>query len=143
MIKIAVLDDDEIILAQIVDILKTTVKVRKDIKILSYTDPEECLKQMKDGMEFEIMFCDIEMGQMNGIELGKQVRRIRPNTYLIYLTSYAEFALESFSVEAYQYILKTDMETKLPIVLQKVLFKVETERKNYRILGTVSDKMKV
>lgn len=143
MIKIAVLDDDEAILSQIVEILETTVEARNDITILSYADPEECLKQMKDGVEFDIMFCDIEMGRTNGIEFGKQVKRVRPNMYLIYLTSYAEFALEGFGVEAYQYILKSDMETRLSTILKQVLLKVELEKKNYRILGTVSDKMKV
>ena len=50
---------------------------------------------------------DIELGNgMTGLEFGRLLRKTYPNRGLVFLTSHTEFALESYEIEADQYILK-------------------------------------
>ena len=62
---------------------------------------------------------------------------------MIYLTSYPEYAWESYLVEAYQYVLKIDMQERLPQIVGKVLDGLIKENKNYRIFGNSYKHMKL
>lgn len=64
-------------------------------------------------------------------------------TKLIYLTSYPEYAWESYLVEAFQYVLKIDMQERLPEIVGKVLDGLIKENKNYRIFGNSYKHMKL
>jgi DNA-binding LytR/AlgR family response regulator len=49
---------------------------------------------------------DILMPGMNGIELGKKIREMCPEAVLVYLTTSKDYAVDAYSVYAYQYIVK-------------------------------------
>ena len=81
----------------------------------------EHFKKWQDSKEYDIILLDIDLPGMNGIELGKKILRESKDTVLIYLTSYTEYAWESYMIEAYQYILKSNMEERLPLILRNCL----------------------
>lgn len=68
-----------------------------------------------------MVITDIDLPGMSGLELGKKVKEKNPEVYLAFLTSYTEFAPDSYVIEANQYILKRDMESRLPRLVQKVI----------------------
>lgn len=56
---------------------------------------------------YDVVFLDMEMPQLNGIELAEKIRRIASGDIIItFLTSYPEYMQQSFSVQAFQYLLK-------------------------------------
>lgn len=63
--------------------------------------------------------------------------------YLIFITSYAEYAAESYLLEAYQYILKHDLEYRLPVVTRQLIDKIGRQNKKFRMVGTNSEKSKI
>ena len=83
------------------------------------------------------------MPGINGIELGKRLSKEGKQTKLIYLTSYPEYAWESYLVEAFQYVLKIDMQERLPEIVGKVLDELIKENKNCRIFGNSYKHMKL
>ena len=85
---------------------------------------------------FDILFSDIQMLEMNGLELGKRLLKDVPNLYIIYITAYMEYAVESYKISAYQYILKEDMEIRLPQVTRKLLNQIQHEYAQFRVVGT-------
>lgn len=143
MINIAVIDDERDVLALIVGKIKSNVSGRNDIRVFSYNSAETFFDALKNKIRFQIVFSDIGMHGMNGLKLGQKLKSKWPNVYLIYLTSRTEFALESYQIEAYQYILKKDMNERLPDILQKVLSIVEKEMKTFLIVGTSADQKKI
>lgn len=54
-------------------------------------------------------FLDIQLRDINGIELGKMIKEINPETKIIFCTAYSEYAYESYRLNAIGYLLKPIM----------------------------------
>lgn len=68
---------------------------------------------------------------MTGLEFGRILRKTYPNRGLVFLTSHTEFALESYEIEADQYILKETMDERLPRILEKLMYRMGAEKNEY------------
>lgn len=101
MIKIGICDDNKKITEKISSILKEYKG--KEFNIDVFNSGEELLESRK---HFDILFLDIDMGGINGIETGKRIREKDKNLKIIYLTSYSNYAHMAFSVHAFAYLLK-------------------------------------
>lgn len=55
---------------------------------------------------WDILFMDIRLPESDGIILGKTLRELCPDTYLIFTTAYAEYAIKGYEAAAYRYLLK-------------------------------------
>ena len=106
--KIAICDDT-------LSDLKTTESIILDyskknnlsIEIDTYNNPMVLLNRLKyfGVSEYEIIVLDIIM-QQNGIEVAEKIRQLDQDIIIIFTTSSKEFALDAFSVRAYDYFLK-------------------------------------
>ena len=78
----------------------------------------------------DIMICDIEMPQGNGIELLKWVRKNYPDTISVFLTCHADFsyAQQAIQLGAMDYILKPMDPENLKSILEKAIMKIEKNR---------------
>lgn len=100
--KIMYVDDEKAALIN----YKYDNKERTDIEEQSYfQDPHEALAYVMEH-EVEAAFLDITMPEMDGIELGRELKKIRPNIEIIYVTGYDDYALESYRVGGRAYLLK-------------------------------------
>ena len=70
---------------------------------------------------YHLIFLDIEMEGLNGIETAKLLRNIDKNFILIFVTSFEQYALESFEVSPFRYLIKPVSIEKLREVLRDVL----------------------
>lgn len=143
MVKIAIVDDEKEALALECDCIKKVVYEKGEAEIFSFSDAEEVVENISQGVEYDILITDIELSGMSGLELGKLVCRKLHRCYLVFLTSHSEFAVESYQLEAYQYILKKEMEERLPSVTERLVEKVKKERNNFVLLGPENEKRKV
>lgn len=78
---------------------------------------------------------------MNGIELGAKLKGDGIETYLVFLTSFAEFAADSYILEAYQYILKRDMKDRLGDVLRRIAKEKKTSEQDFLWVGDHEKKL--
>ncbi|MBD5094978.1 MAG: response regulator transcription factor [Subdoligranulum sp.] len=83
--------------------------------------------------EYDIVFLDIDMGEINGIELARQMRKKHWNTVLIFVTNYVEFSLEGYEVQAFRYLLKSRLEEKLEQYVRQAVAVCLKERGPLRI----------
>ena len=106
--KIAIVDDEPLYLEQVVAIAKEYEKERTDKKIVFdiFSHPEDLLESSYRLGGYDIYVLDVIMPGMDGIELGKKLREANYDGKIVYLTSSPEFAYDSFSVKAFNYILK-------------------------------------
>lgn len=104
--KIAVCDDSieyrNIITALIKDVL---IKNNLQYDVVAFNSGYDLIKDFKEK-EFDIVFLDMEMPEINGIETGLMIREINEKTNIFYLTSHKEYAYESYKVKAKDYLLK-------------------------------------
>lgn len=143
MVRIAIVDDENKALELECDCVGKVVYEKGEAEIFSFSSAEEAEETINQGAEYDVLITDIELSGMSGLELGKIVRRKLHRCYLVFLTAYSEFAVESYRLEAYQYILKTDMQERLPPITEKLIDKIKKERKNFLILGPENERQKV
>src|SRR5699024_12012341 len=55
----------------------------------------------------DIVFIDIAMPELNGIELAKEIKKSNANIKIVFLTAYDQYAIKAFDLGVDDYILKT------------------------------------
>ncbi len=75
-----------------------------DIK--TYTSGKELLADVHRGEEFDIAFLDVDMPQINGLELGMELRRLFEKIIIVFISAYPEYAISAFNCEAFSYLTK-------------------------------------
>ena len=136
MIQIAIIEDEINIHKEILQFVYEGIHQRKEIGVDIFSSSEEYLAV---NQKYEMVITDIELPGISGLELGKRIKQIYSDIYLVFLTSYSEFASESYVIEAYQYILKRDMSVRLPMLVDKVIAKIEKEYRVFCWIGNYRD----
>lgn len=108
MLKIAICDDEMNEVQNMYTILET-IAAKHDIRIeiddfLSGANLLEHIK--KNNAQYDVIYLDIEMNDMDGIEVARGIRQLDGRVYLIYVTGYENYALEAYEVHPYHFILK-------------------------------------
>ncbi len=102
------------------------------IQIESFLSAEAFLFQYEDNKSYDILFLDIEMGKMSGMELAKKIRQKNRAVQIIFITGYMEYIAEGYDVEALHYLLKPVTEIKLRDVLVRAVDKLKHKEKGDR-----------
>lgn len=71
--------------------------------------------------QYQLALLDVDLETMTGIALGRRLKQQNPELVLVYISAYLEFAPEGYTVRAFRYLLKRDMERMLPSCLDAVL----------------------
>lgn len=106
------------------------------VQVDVYANGENLLYEIKDGKRYEAYLVDVEMPGMNGLELAKKIREFEPVAYIVFITSHIQYAIEGYEVNAYRYILKSDIQEKLPRTMEKMLKDLHIEEKKYYVINT-------
>ena len=77
--------------------------------------------QALPGLEnCQLAFLDVDLVTASGIELGRTLKQKNPKVLLVYISAYLEFAPQGYTVSAFRYILKGDIQRMLPVCLEDV-----------------------
>lgn len=68
----------------------------------------------------DIIFLDINMPSMDGMTLGKILSKFQLKPKIIFITAYENYAVEAFSIDAFDYILKPYSEDRIKLTLKKL-----------------------
>ncbi len=102
---IAVCDDEKIYRDKTVALIKATLGSCGKINISLFLSGESLLDACKD-VKFDLIFLDIEMQGINGLETAREIRKTNSGVMIVFLTGYSEFAVDGYEVGAFRYILK-------------------------------------
>ena len=75
-----------------------------EFDVTHYLNATEFLDKPFDG--FDLIFLDIEMPGISGIEAARKIRKTNEDVMIVFVTNMAQYALESYDVHAYDFILK-------------------------------------
>ena len=84
---------------------------------------------------FDIILLDIVMPMLNGIDAAKELREKDKNVKIVFLTSSAEFALDSYTVKASNYLLKPLEPTQFFTCLDELIFDIKSVSKCIIVKG--------
>lgn len=108
MKKIAVCDDDEVSISIMKEYLSSLNRVFQ----IDYFSRGESL--LARPLDYEIIFLDIDMKGISGIDTARKIRLHNKRTKIIYVTAYDDFRDFAFSVHAFGYLVK-------PVTKEKIL----------------------
>lgn len=104
MLNICMIDDNKNFTNQFERYARVSLISRKEeFHITIYTNPIEFLK---DHQGYDIVFLDIEMPKLTGIELGEKIRKKNNKTVICFVTRFTNYALDGYSCHAYDYLVK-------------------------------------
>lgn len=130
--KIAICDDCADDVSVINDILTSDVLAGSN-KIYQYTSSEKLLHSVEKGVVYDVVFLDVDMPNVNGLELGKAIKETCPDTYIVYVTSYPQFAIDAYECEAFYYLLKPVDRDRINHVMKKIVKKYQEYNKSYKV----------
>lgn len=118
--RIAVCDDSGLDRELIVSLLHLYF-VNRPIsnEIIQYERGIDLLHDFEDGMWFDIVFLDIYMNDLLGIDVAHRLRALGYRSQIIFLTATADFAVDSYEVEAVGYLLKPHSFEKISRVMDR------------------------
>ncbi len=132
MLRIALCDDDQNFMRKLhQDIVKWHQESghSSNISVREFSDSAYLARTIRGGSGSDLFFIDIEMPELNGMELARQIRACLPGAIIIFLTSHSEFCLEGYKYGVLRYIPKLDLSHRLPEALtaaQAEFSKLET-----------------
>lgn len=127
--KIAICDDEEMFSSQLKEYLESYYK-SMDLIIDKFKSGEEFLKRYTNmNCGYDIIFLDIEMKQIDGIETAKKLRELNNDIIIIFLTSHLEFAPEGYEVNAFRFLIKPIQKEKLKNALLDVQYQIDRNKK--------------
>jgi len=127
MLNIAICDDDLNIVRQMKKLIESYEKEKCSIS--TYSNGEELLQESK---QFDVIFLDIDMSGIDGIETAKQIRNSDKNVKIIYVTNFTDYTNLAFSVHAFGYLNKPIKEEEIYMQLDEVI--VYTKSKEDEVL---------
>ncbi len=104
--KIAICDDDKTEQLQILELLEEYFKEGKNKPTIKTFSSSIELASIARYEQFDLYLLDVIMPVLNGIELAKEIRGFDKVSDIIFLTSSPEFAVESYTVKAANYLVK-------------------------------------
>ena len=135
MTKVAFCDDELSMLNELQGLFDGyRVKQNREIDYTAFRSPIELLAAIERGIRFDVLLLDVFMPGENGIDTAAEIRRYDSNIKIIFLTSSAEFAVQSYTVNAFFYQLKPFHEESFFRVMDAVLAECEKEHTNSLIL---------
>jgi DNA-binding LytR/AlgR family response regulator len=118
---IAICDDDSQELAHISSFIDTYRQEKKASLIYkTFQNAIELLSTVSNG-DYDILLLDILMPGLTGMQAAHEIRAFNAEVKIVFLTSSPEFAVESYAVKAYDYILKPASKDKLFSILDALI----------------------
>ena len=105
MARIAIVEDEEehrLLLKRYIE--QFVQETKTTIQVTAFSDGLSFLEGYGSG--FDIVFLDIAMPHMDGLETAKKLRAIDKNVILIFVTSLAKYALKGYEVDAMDFLVK-------------------------------------
>lgn len=115
MIAIAICDDDN---SQINALKKMLTEWNSHITINEYNSAEQLLFHYPD-VSCDLLLLDIEMGDMSGMELARELRARGDMLPIIFITGFSQYIGDGYDVEALHYLMKPVDKKKLFRVLDR------------------------
>ena len=135
MLKIAFCDDEEAELERLRQLLAEYSAARgQEFDCTAYKNPVELTMDIEKGRGFDILLLDVLMPGENGVATAREIRRCDTNVKIIFLTSSPEYAVESYTVDAWYYQLKPIRREEFFRLLDSACAACGTERQHSIIL---------
>ncbi|QJD96258.1 response regulator transcription factor [Mucilaginibacter robiniae] len=118
MLRCIIIDDEQFS----VDALSSYIQLLPGLEVVGiYLDPLEALSKIDSSDQINIIFMDIDMPNLSGIELAKVLRHRTER--LIFTTSHSQYAFDAYEVDGDAFLLKPFTFVKFTTTINRFFFK--------------------
>ena len=104
--KIAVCDDEKVFRDVITAYLKPFKEENPEILETEFSCGEDLIAAYERGDRFDLIFLDVEMAGMSGVEAGQIIRKLDITVMFVFITSHTKYVPEAFILSAFQFLVK-------------------------------------
>lgn len=127
VIRVIICDDDEVFLDKL---RKAIDAILLDMNITAKIHTYSCMEDIGQPIlaSCDIAFLDIDFAhtRYNGLDIARKLRSVRKDAIIIFVTNFIEYAPEGYEVQAFRYVLKLDVESKLKDYLQQAITQLQS-----------------
>ena len=134
MVKIGICDDEPEMRKPLRQILEQVLQLQGVEYLISEAESGEELTAGISCLDIDILFLDIEMRSLDGIETAKLLRRKGMKGIIIFVTAYPDFVFQGYEVHAFHYILKPYRKEKIEEVLRQALHELDLSKERYFVI---------
>lgn len=118
---IAVCDDEKVALFQITETIKKEFeKLGSRVDIAIFCEPKALLESNRKS-NYEIIFLDIDMPDLNGIEIARIIKNQSPKSLIIFVTGKDELVYKSFEAHPFGFIRKVKLKDEISKVVIDII----------------------
>jgi len=140
MLQIVLCDDNSDELSNMLQLLNQYKSVKHlNCEYTAFSNGFELTSDLSKGKRYDIYCLDIIMPGFSGIDIAKEIRNFDKTAPILFFTSSPEFALESYSVKAVNYVLKPISKEKLFFTFDDLLEQVEAKKAENAIVVKSDD----
>ena len=141
--KIAICDDDKKLRKD----LRHLIEVQLDFMAFAYEIEEyesgSCILEHMDKNEPDILFLDIEMPGMGGMDTAKVLRKFDKKVLIIFVTAYPDYVFQGYEVHAFHYILKPYKKEKIKEVLESAVKELSAQQEQFYMVQQKSGTLRL
>lgn len=101
MINVAILDDEAVYLDKEKEITEAYFREKQeDCRVDTFQSIEWFVSGLKETC-YDLYILDVEMPGKNGLEVSREIRKLYPEPVIIFITNYADYAIEAYEVNTF------------------------------------------
>lgn len=132
MIRAIALDDEPLSLELIESFCQKSAEV---VLVKKFTNPKDALKYLRK-FRIDLIFLDIHMPNLSGLDVLKEIKQ---NTETIFITAHSQYAVESYNLNAIDYLLKPFEYERFLLAIHKVKSKLLVDHSADKAIFVRSD----
>lgn len=134
MIRILLCDDDPVFLERMrTEIRSILNKTHIGAVIHTFSGIEGIPGELLESCDLYFLDIDFSGKGYTGMDIAKRIRFGSQDSIIIFLTNYIEYAPQGYEVQAFRYVLKSDMHQKLEQYLLEAVSKLSIQRESIQI----------
>jgi len=124
--RVAICDDEVVLRLRLRKAIDKNDTLPRDAEIAEFADGASLICSHSQN-PFDIIFLDIQMNGISGIEAGMKIRSFDSAVIIIFVTSFQQYVFRSLSVEIFDYIVKPIDDEAINTVLNRALEKYRAQ----------------
>lgn len=133
--RIGICEDNSSEADELLEIIDRWINASHIEVSISVFDSAENFLIHKTDFSYDILFLDIQMGKMNGMQLARLIRETDDQVVIIFLTALREYVIDGYDVNALHYLLKPVDENACIKVLNKAKTTIDARKNGIFLLG--------
>lgn len=140
MYTAAICDDEQDIARYVTDSVSARFSAQqKPISADWYTDSAALEKRMSSGLSYDVLFLDIDMPGLDGIELCRRFRKMGVDSLVIFVSNKEDMVFQTFDVLPFRFLRKSRFAEEIDKLCQDLLLELERRQERWLRFQTEPD----